>query len=1858
MLNKPDNLTIASRLQFACFDWIDVDGFGLQYRYSFNSGRTYFHEGGELSQYTAMPTGNVTISFTVIGAVSRLSATTVEHIFIPAPSMADVATQLDNALFNLDASSTDANVQLLSALASALILPDTDRTDTDNDQRNTADSETPDVLLVAVVEEIKEQKEKLMNLMTNVLSTAAANLSATQANSFMDTVSQVSQPTANGVVLMNDETRTQAIAMISTLADKVDVTQTDSVTQAIANVMIFQDPSSSTPDPATNARVKEAVTKALGALNTFNVRVLENLAPDSPPVVTNTATLSAAVGHLGLASRGRRSADQSAGALVSVGSHRFTVPLQWFNETSSLGFNTVSHKKSPYSFSDRQLTDAVASFSLLQGGAPFAVHDENTCINIVRHNGNAGIESAATFSTREGEPALLQFTVEQQQTPKTLHIVVEPFRIGGLHVPGNEAQIEVSVASSFKVSANLSSDEFDYVFTPLSLRSAEEATNSHTEIRHRSHVLQIIPRQHEGFTCQDPDSMISKTVTDVLSTNYTIRVKLLGAGAPTTNFSTRVFHTECLYLGTRNMWLHDNCSVAPFSTPSLWQCRCNHLTTFGGGNSKGGAFVKPNLVQVRAVTTDDIASNSVVFVVFLCVWLLFAVVLWHARNEDVRARLAEGPIAVEGNSGLHSGRYQITVKTGIRMNAGLGPETRVFIQLSGTKGRTPELELSHDWRPLFTRGATDTFIATSATDIGVITAVTLRHDGNGDRPPCWFISHVLVVNLNSGISSLRYFWIDRWLAFNLGDGLIEITSEGQTAGESATLARSFQIRLTRSLADQHTIVSVFLSPPSATQFGKAQRTMCCMVFFSGALFANAFFYQTNGEDLNMAQTLTTGFISSVLVMIPVTAIIWVFRHVVPRKKEVRVGIAQGIHMMAQGIHSRRRTSYDDGSIGRRSLFRRSLPHIVLEGRGEKSKLPLPALVQQVANTVSRSAKTIEETNLHTWASPFEGLEGAPSRPSTSNENVQDQLQKDSSIELPYWCAWLAWGISLALCIWASYYVLLLSFSWGSQISWSWLVSVLSSVFLLTAITDPLIVVTVALLGAVWFGGVGKVKIEATAHSKTSAAPSTIESLRLKRLESIKASAVRVSDKYLDERRKRAKLDEQMGGVIANLLRFIFFYTACSIVFVGTQDTSNVILAVGHVVSTVGVSGGEAGIILGTSGSEDTTFAEITSTADWLDWLEESISATIQIGKHELTMVGAPRIRQLRVSNHSCTIPTSFQDKFHTCYADWSATTNSDIPYHAHLATSSSRLPSWRYQGSQTRTTLRTTFIGTGYVQLLPSSNATQAVEVVHELRERRWLDDATRMAALEVTFYSPSIDCIITGLFAAEFPASGGSIPFVDIRTHKLNRYLSEDYWLLILCEVALVLVCTYQAYLLTNVVRTRGWAILFQLRHLFEFLLVLSIFVGIGLHVARWLEADRIADEYKSHGTTTSYFGLWHKFGALDLAVKLTDAIVIALATIKWVFLWRHNTKVQRLLHLFTLAFSHAIGIVFQLVIVFGGYCFAGHVAFGASLRAFSTLEDSAATLFSAKLGEFDFYSWLRVHEDLVPIYFISFMAVSVFILLNMFVCILNDCYVASITKHRVSELDLYLFLKAKARLFLGWGDDRDMPAIQRKQSAEVYKSLKDLDFKFAVFARQVHLMSREMKRKRSRRQRKKAKGCRSDRRIVLSDGPDAHTRLRCHRSTIESVLAVFEQYDDNQPSARDPSLKEIDDAIDNILGPLEDLLAEPNKGATAQQRIDHVRIGVQINKAIKAKRTVFSRVMHDIETAFSCFDRNSTGEISAVELEGALKRLGLGLSAEQSAEVFASIDVDGSGGISSAEFKAFILTSESLHTLQMTKF
>jgi hypothetical protein len=542
----------------------------------------------------------------------------------------------------------------------------------------------------------------------------------------------------------------------------------------------------------------------------------------------------------------------------------------------------------------------------------------------------------------------------------------------------------------------------------------------------------------------------------------------------------------------------------------------------------------------------------------------------------------------------------------------------------------------------------------------------------------------------------QYFWFDTWLSLHIGDGSLECTQKGQSIKQSDTRQRSFNQRVISAIADQHTVLSTFLSEPGST-FSKVERAMCCMVFFMLAVFSNAFFYDTGEREATMVQRILVGIYISAVIVLPTWLVVFLFRRAKVRPQKYSIG--NGLNLTTR-------------------VLVQTIPKLVT--RPPENSKPLIGRMQSTKVSVGRQLSV-------SWMQ-MEGIRAnklhARKVEPTSKKWRWDLIPcwllgigaggavDKSPTQLPPCFRELAWLISLGGSVWVSYYAVLLSFSWGVATSWSWLTSLIVSILTMTIVTDPLIVIVVAFVGASIWGGVDVDKNEPHLSQNVKlkreivvGQPKNVEQLRANRKAGAAKSGWTTSPSQLAARQARHRRNKTMSGIIQKLLGFLLLYAMLLSIlyaqrFDGAFTLTGAVLTAASA-NTETIKGGSK-MLSGASTSLVTTrgqFGSINGRSNFWDWCKNSIGTmrqnsksvytgnSAQLGIGEIYLIGAVRLRQLRVRSNTCKISKIVKDlPTLRCNPRWSKADDSHGDFQGHrtvLAEPIGDLPAtWSYGRSK------------------------------------------------------------------------------------------------------------------------------------------------------------------------------------------------------------------------------------------------------------------------------------------------------------------------------------------------------------------------------------------------------------------------------------------------------------------------------------------------------------------------------------------------------------------------------------------------
>ncbi|XP_044924450.1 polycystin-2-like protein 1 isoform X2 [Mustela lutreola] len=242
-----------------------------------------------------------------------------------------------------------------------------------------------------------------------------------------------------------------------------------------------------------------------------------------------------------------------------------------------------------------------------------------------------------------------------------------------------------------------------------------------------------------------------------------------------------------------------------------------------------------------------------------------------------------------------------------------------------------------------------------------------------------------------------------------------------------------------------------------------------------------------------------------------------------------------------------------------------------------------------------------------------------------------------------------------------------------------------------------------------------------------------------------------------------------------------------------------------------------------------------------------------------------------------------------------------------------------------------------------------------------------------------------------EFPATGGAIPSWQIRTVKLIRYVSTWDFFIIGCEVIFCIFIFYyvvEEILELHIHRLRY---LSSIWNILDLVVILLSIVAVGFHIFRTLEVNRLMGKLLQQPNMYADFeflAFWQTQYNNMNAVNLFFA---------WIKIFKYisfNKTMTQLSSTLARCAKDILGFAVMFFIVFFAYAQLGYLLFGTQVENFSTFIKCIFTQFRIILGDFDYNAIDNANRILGPAYFVTYVFFVFFVLLNMFLAIINDTY------------------------------------------------------------------------------------------------------------------------------------------------------------------------------------------------------------------------------------------------------------------------
>ncbi|XP_060067155.1 uncharacterized protein LOC132547415 [Ylistrum balloti] len=1366
-------------------------------------------------------------------------------------------------------------------------------------------------------------------------------------------------------------------------------------------------------------KVKEIATKVLEVTEMLYQTAIKTRIPGGPPLRLEAE-------HLSMVAE-RREVNKLVSAVLNVTSGSFALPssneiINGSANTSYIDSKVLSAAQNTFVWDDSssKIKTPVLSLSLYDSDKneiPVADLKEEIVIDIAIPSGNSNNVRSATVSNLDKK--LMQFVVEAGSNESSIHLIIRP---------EDDALLQVYV----RYGVAPTEETYDAVFLIPQYDAVPDGVEDDNMADELAHTILITPEfiQEHGIGSYVVALKPFENDTGEVETYDEYYADYLGPtikNEKAVNFSITYRICGCLFWNeTADRWMSDGCRVSPLSNSRFTRCLCNHLTSFGAD-----FYTPPNKINFNTVFDNlgaKIADNWAVLATLCSIFVLFFILAIWARHKDKLDIVKWGVAPLSDNVVSDPYFYQISVFTGMRRGA--GTKSKISFVLAGDSEDTGVRILADEKNiKNCSRGSVNNYVMSTQQWLGPLTYLRIWHDNKGKgKHQGWYLSKVVVSDLQTG--QTYFFMCNRWLAVEEEDGMIDRMLPVAGKEDLTKFNTLFLTKTKRSLTDSHLWISVF-SRPQRSHFTRVQRLSCILSLVMTTMVANAMFYRSEDNVENKESFiigpfefslsgLYISFISS-LVVLPANLIIDnIFRKTRPRQNKVTnsfVSNIQPLRTLSQ-VDLRPCKTDDDTKLSE-----------VTEDDFDVQKNTLKS---ESANTISGVSTTSDTALIR---------KKSVSRPATARSK-----QQKPKFTLPPPCIYIAWVLVFLSSVISAFITFLYSMEWGKEKSLAWLSAMLLSIGESITVIQPTKIITIAVIISALLKKPDVEEVEE--NEDTPMAPKHDEELLFTKPTKALRPLVKVDTpdpEKLKEARKIRLNEIHMHQIIREIIFYFIFLALILLVASHNRDPKafNAKTAILNVVNP------------------KNAMTKVRTVSDFWDWMEKILLPNMYlthkwngapaddeeqrlISTRTAYRVGPIRVRQQRVKKGGCKVSTYMRNIIDSCAVDWDNDDADNDAYREawHKATANESFDHivnypWKYRpfldtGGLPYAGEIGVYPGGGYIVDFIGKRE-RAFQFLNELRQKNWIDRYTRSVFLMFTVYNANINMFSTLNIVFEMPNTGEFMVKENIHTFRLFSYLGGYGIFVIFCEVSAAISVIYFFVRECKRVRKEKQNYFKGFWNILELLTMMTALVSIIMYIIRhFITAIAVSSVTKLRDR----FYNFEKVAMWDEVFGYVMAFTIFASIIKLIHMFRFNRKMSMIAGTLKNSTSDISAFSFVFLVFLSGFAIWGYIMFGRNMASYKSMIQSIETLLAFSLGEYDYLALVNANRIFGPLFFFSFFLFINFILLNVFVTILNES-ISAVRKDvskQSNEFEIVSFAWTRFKGWIGIDFDRILLDVQRK--------------------------------------------------------------------------------------------------------------------------------------------------------------------------------------------------------------------------------
>jgi hypothetical protein len=288
----------------------------------------------------------------------------------------------------------------------------------------------------------------------------------------------------------------------------------------------------------------------------------------------------------------------------------------------------------------------------------------------------------------------------------------------------------------------------------------------------------------------------------------------------------------------------------------------------------------------------------------------------------------------------------------------------------------------------------------------------------------------------------------------------------------------------------------------------------------------------------------------------------------------------------------------------------------------------------------------------------------------------------------------------------------------------------------------------------------------------------------------------------------------------------------------------------------------------------------------------------------------------------------------------------------------------------------------------PGVGAERGREIMNEIFEGGYVDLQTKISMVELTFYHSMLDRLCTLRTIVEMDDGGMVTSSSEIKILRLwDNHTDEDRNYFIL---AVVIFGFYIYYTLQELLEMHffGWSYWHDGLNVIQIINVIVYFTYNLLHATMGYYTPRNIEP-----SSDTFYNFQPAGRAMAVATTLM-AMTVVLNWFKAIPILSLSKTFMVMAKTIEKAAAHVSGFLVVFCMIMFGFTHAHVIMYGERLKNFQSLPSAFFALLKALLGDFEFDQLRQANPYAGPLFFIIFIVLSVFVVLNMLIAIISEAY------------------------------------------------------------------------------------------------------------------------------------------------------------------------------------------------------------------------------------------------------------------------